>query len=449
MVVRKTIVLLNTAETTRDPRVRRVGRSLLERGHRVVVVNPTGEVAAPREVHEGLEIERVAPPKRYGRGDLAALARLSEEAYAIVRGAHRAVTDLPLLGAYYAYRRWHQRGARALERAPGHRLSGRLWGRLAPPAQESIGRIRSTMMLNVALAQQALAARPDVIHANDLDTLVAGFVVARKLGIPLVYDAHEIYPEQFVEAERTALWHQFYTGLEQGLITRTDARMTVCDALGTYFVRRYGAQPFVTIRNLPSIRLLGPPPRPRAPGEPAELLYHGALFKHRGLDELVEAAQYLRSARVVLRGFGDHTAALQARIEQLGVGERVRIAPPVAVDALIGHAAASHVGLNPFPAAALNTQYALPNKFFEYMMAGLAVVSSDLVELRRLTTALDIGVLFRALEPRAMAEDLEALVADGPRLEAQRQRAYQHARETLHWEVEEERLAALYAGVGA
>ena len=35
-----------------------------------------------------------------------------------------------------------------------------------------------------------------------------------------------------------------------------------------------------------------------------------------------------------------------------------------------------------------NTEFALPNKFFEYMMAGLALARADLIEMRNLTDSL-------------------------------------------------------------
>ena len=44
------------------------------------------------------------------------------------------------------------------------------------------------------LRQEGL--RPDVIHCNDLDTLLVGVLAKRKLGSTLVYDAHEFFPLQ-------------------------------------------------------------------------------------------------------------------------------------------------------------------------------------------------------------------------------------------------------------
>jgi len=76
----------------------------------------------------------------------------------------------------------------------------------------------------------------------------------------------------------------------------------------------------------------------------------------------------------------------------------------VKVDELVSSASACDIGLNPFISACKNTEYAQPNKILEYMMAGLAVVSSDLPELRTITRQLELGALFEARDPRQMAQ---------------------------------------------
>lgn len=446
----KTILLLNLSETSRDPRVRRVGETLAQQGHRVVAINPAFEVQTPSEQHGPIEIRRFPVPQAYGHREMAQLEAHAPEAARIVRGASPEVMDRQLRRPYYLHRRWHGRGSRLIDRIE-HRIGiesariRRAYDLLGPaPEDNEIPRIRSIMVINLELARLAATYRPDVVHANDLDTLLAGLILKLQFGIPLVYDAHEIYPEQFPENERSPTWHSFYTALEQALILRTDARMTVCDSLGDYFQRRYASAPFVTVRNTPSIRFLVPEDVLLRRNQPVRLLYHGALFKHRGLEQLIESARYLRSARIVLRGFGDHTTALQELATRLEVGDRVEFAPAVAVDDLVAKASESDIGLNPFPSACLNTEYALPNKVFEYMMGGLAVVSSNLIELRRLTQALDIGRLFRSLDPREMAEDLEALAAAPDQVREYRRNAHRQARETYHWEHEQQRLMALY-----
>ncbi len=101
---------------------------------------------------------------------------------------------------------------------------------------------------------------------------------------------------------------------------------------------------------------------------------------------------------------------------------------------LISAATESDIGINPFPVLCTNTEFALPNKFFEYMMAGLAIVSSDLTEMRTITDELEIGRVHRPADPEAIAETVEKLTAEPSYLEACRRRAWQAARDHYNWD---------------
>ncbi|HXE73770.1 MAG TPA: hypothetical protein VNO81_13995, partial [Candidatus Nitrosotenuis sp.] len=77
---------------------------------------------------------------------------------------------------------------------------------------------------------------------------------------------------------------------------------------------------------------------------------------------------------------------------------------------------------------------------FEYMSAGLATASADLVEMRLLTQSHGLGVLFDPTDVEGLARQLNDLLADPERLDGFRRQAWQSAVETFHWEREEERL---------
>jgi glycosyltransferase involved in cell wall biosynthesis len=454
-VGRKTVVMLNVSETSRDPRVRRVSETLSRQGHRVVAIGPKGELSTAWERYGGFEIKRFDGPRSFTHADMAEIERLSPRAADIVRTAARDVMDLVIDPVLLARRRWHRRGARALrwaDKALPHEITSRsvppLRRALAiidPPSEVTeVIALRSMMLINLEMAKAAMAFRPDIIHANDLNTMLAALIVKEKTGAPIIYDAHEIYPEQHAPDQRSELWHGFFTRLDEQLIHQADGRMTVCDSLGEYFQRRYGSPAFLTLRNVPSIRFLPRDEILARRNEPRRILYHGAFFKNRGLEEVIRAAKYLTSAQFIFRGFGTHEPVLRNLVEEIGAEANVHFAPPVSVDELVRTASESDVGLNPFPSACLNTEYALPNKFFEYMMAGLSIASSDLIEMRRLTNELGIGILFRSLNPEEIAADLRTLLADPERLDAHRANGWRAARERFHWEQEEQRLIEYY-----
>jgi glycosyltransferase involved in cell wall biosynthesis len=84
----------------------------------------------------------------------------------------------------------------------------------------------------------------------------------------------------------------------------------------------------------------------------------------------------------------------------------------------------------------------LPNKFFEYVMAGLALCASDRPEMARLIQQYDLGVTIAAVEPKAIAAAINAL--DPDRIDRFKRNALAAARE-LCWERESERLVGAYS----
>jgi glycosyltransferase involved in cell wall biosynthesis len=258
----------------------------------------------------------------------------------------------------------------------------------------------------------------------------------------LIFDAHEIYPEQLAEHMRSEIWYQFYSRLERYLMPYTDGRITVCDSLGTYFQKTYKSAPFLTLRNTPSIKHLPDQSILDRSNLPIRLLYHGAYFPYRGLDELIAIADKIEKGIFIFRGIGGYETALKAQAKAKHLDHRVCFEPPVSIDALVSSASLCDIGLNPFISVCLNTEYALPNKYFEYMMAGLAVASSDLIEMRLLTKKLDNGILFDPTNPEQMTDCINHLIQDHERLHAYRRHSYEAAKTEFHWENEEKKFRA-------
>jgi glycosyltransferase involved in cell wall biosynthesis len=200
--------------------------------------------------------------------------------------------------------------------------------------------------------------RFDVVHAHDFATLPAGRLLSNREAARLVYDAHEIYADQEPDAPR--LDRALIRLLEGPLARRADAVVTVsepiADELRTSL--RLNETPFV---------VLSCPPRTeieqalRGDG-PLLALYQGAMGPGRQLEDLVVAARHANGVR------------LTARVPGAPDLDGVERAQPVEPDELVEAAAAFHVGLVINRPLTRNDELVLPNKLFEYLMAGLAVV---------------------------------------------------------------------------
>ena len=86
------------------------------------------------------------------------------------------------------------------------------------------------------------------------------------------------------------------------------------------------------------------------------------------------------------------------------------------------------------------------NKLFEYVIAGLPVVASDLPEIRKVVGENDLGLLVPPGDSLALVSALQTLVDDAPLRERYRQASVVAAKE-LNWEQQEHKLTELYARI--
>jgi glycogen synthase len=432
----KRIAVLNLNETRRDPRVLRISGTLQALHCEVRVFEMQSGQALPHEVVRNLQVVRCSAPADYS---IAAMAEIRKECGAaadVIESCHPAVMNSD--GKAKDSRMYTDQFKEEMNRVRCF-VTGRGLPRRRLVHQEILA-IRSILLINLSIYRSALEFRPEVVIANDLDTLLAAYMLHVNLGTQIIFDAHEVYPEQLSVEMRSEFWRAFYTKLEEKLAKFAAGIMTVCGSIASYMEKQYHVSGVTTILNVPMLKHLPDPRVLERKHQPVKLLYHGAYFQHRGLEQIIAASKSLENAVVELRGVGSHGTELRDLAEKLAVGEKVVFRDPVPVDDLIRLASDCDVGLNPFVNVCKNTEFALPNKFFEYMMAGLAVVSSNLQEMRSLTEALRIGVLLDELSARSIADKINTFVANPDQLQTCRTNAYHAARTRYNWEAEEHNL---------
>jgi glycosyltransferase involved in cell wall biosynthesis len=177
------------------------------------------------------------------------------------------------------------------------------------------------------------------------------------------------------------------------------------------------------------------------------VLYHGAVVPRRGLETLIESvALWPAEFRLVIRGpaqggFDQHLRSLAAPF-----GARIALEPAVSPDQLVSTAAQADIGIFLLSNSTTHARFAMPNKIFEYMQAGLMVISSDLPEIRRMLEASGCGVLLAHDAPQAIAACLADLAP--ARIDAYKRAALARAR-NLNFEAEGAKLLALAADLVA
>jgi glycosyltransferase involved in cell wall biosynthesis len=300
-----------------------------------------------------------------------------------------------------------------------------------------------------AMTDQIVALSPDVVHAHDIHTIAAACEAADRLEAARGRRPLSLY------GRRNATERAGWLNLEQEVAPRADAIVTVSPVLADELARRYPAVPRVrVVLNAPWDA--GPPATPSegdgglraslalGPSVPL-LVYSGVVTHARGVDTVVEAMPDLPGCHLAIVSTtyaSSISDSLRARAEELGVGDRVHVVPPVPADTVVRHLASADVGLIPIRRFASH-DVALTNKLFEYIHAGLPVVVSDCTAQKRFVRQEDIGAVHVAEDPADLALAVLAVLDD---LEHYRTRVRRPGlREQYSWQGSERSLHDLYA----
>jgi glycosyltransferase involved in cell wall biosynthesis len=117
----------------------------------------------------------------------------------------------------------------------------------------------------------------------------------------------------------------------------------------------------------------------------------------------------------------------------------------VPYEELLSWTSSADIGLSVFdPDISLSTRYCLPNKVFEYLMAGLPVLTTPLDAVVEIVQQYGAGVEIPRLEPRLVATALNYILAKPDELARMRNAALAAAARDLRWSVERERVWSLY-----
>ena len=283
-------------------------------------------------------------------------------------------------------------------------------------------RLVRTLSRTWSLSRHGRRSGPDIVHAHDLDTLPAGWLLARRRNARLVYDAHELYTG--FDRDPPRLWLAVARRLEGAFARRAAAVVTVSDEIADELQRRH------RLTRRPLVVLNCPPTEEAAVTAhegPLRAIYQAAVGPGRDLGDLRAVPGVELHARVL----GATSAPPHVTLHE-----------PVAPDALISALAAFDVGLVIDRPETENARLALPNKLFEYLMAGLAVVVPDVPAMARLVEREGVG---RTYAPGGLGTVLAELAADRPAVEEMRRRARAAAVERYNAEAQR---PALYAAWG-
>ncbi|NEX64025.1 glycosyltransferase [Noviherbaspirillum galbum] len=299
---------------------------------------------------------------------------------------------------------------------------------------------QATMTWSAAVFRSYRGERIGCVNCHSIATLPLGVRFKRTTGARLVYDAHEL------ETETNGL-HGLRKRLtkltERALIGQADHCIFVGDAIDNWYREAYGITNTTVLYNCPPYRELQPSDvfRERF-GIPADMpifLYQGLIGEGRGLRLLVEAFAGLRGrAALVILGYGPLSGWVR---EQADACDNVFHHPAVPPGELLSYTAAADVGLSVIEPTSLSYEYCMPNKLFEYIMAGKPLIVSPTTEQRSFLRRFRVGEVASELTADALRSAVMTLLSRPP---GHYQAELARARQLFNWDRQEKALESVY-----
>lgn len=280
-----------------------------------------------------------------------------------------------------------------------------------------------------------LNRKTDILIANDLDTLMPNYFVAKLKKIPLLFDSHEYFPELPELVNRKWVKTVWQT-IEKTFVPCLKYCYTVCDSIAGIYYKQYGIV-FETIRNLP-IR------KERISDSPLQattknIVYQGALNVGRGIEKVIDAMALLPDTHFYIIGSGDIETDLKARARHSPASERIYFMGRIPLEELHAYTCGADLGVSLEEPLGLNYYYALPNKLFDYIQAGVPVIVSDFPEMKKIVDTYQIGITTNEKDPNALAEIIRDALANAEKRKIWKENLIKAADE-LCWENEKIKL---------
>lgn len=237
------------------------------------------------------------------------------------------------------------------------------------------------------------------VLASDLYSLQAANYIYLKRKASFIYDSREIY-SKLASKNDSPLKQKLIEIFEKYYVTNVSKVIVTSEDDELYLKKHFQSKKeFHVIKNFPlkkdiiesnKLKL-----EYKIPDESTLFLYQGWILEGRGLVPFIEAISELENCYLVIIGDGTYLKILKNLVKELSLSDRVFFKGLVEYDKLHEYTCSADVGISLFEPISTSYEYALPNKLFEYMMAGLPVLATDLISMRKVVSESKNGILVK------------------------------------------------------
>ena len=298
----------------------------------------------------------------------------------------------------------------------------------------------------------------DVIHIHDLPLAKIGLEAKKKYNVKYILDLHENWPVllQLSQHTNTLLGKLLsstkqWIDYERVMCQKADMIIVVVDeAKDRIASLNVDVNKIYVISNTLDINQFDVIERKGFNKEDFRLLYVGGINYHRGIQYVIDAIAILKNRNINIHfdlvGDGRYLENIKQRIKDKGVECNVIVhgfkkytqIPEVYENAhlaIIPHVKSGH------------TDNTIPHKIFQYLYAGIPIVSSNCNPLERIVNETHSGICYQYDKPEELANIIEELYKNPEELNDYIHNGRQAVIEKYNWSVDGARLIELYRSI--
>jgi len=285
----------------------------------------------------------------------------------------------------------------------------------------------------------------DILHCHDINMLPIAVIIKKYYNkdVKIVYDAHEYETETYA---LSGIQKKITKLSEKHLIKYANRVITVSDSIANEYVKLYGIKKPALVLNAPPYKEVKKQDRFREEfgieGKTI-FLYQGGLGKNRGIELLLEVFKTIDNSEsvMVFMGYGElENLIIEASKESDNIYFHKAVSPTVLLD----YTVSADFGIATIEDSCLSYRYCLPNKLFEYIMAEVPVIVSNLPEMSRVVKKRKIGVILEEETLQGITKAIKQAVSLDKKLI---NKNLKKVKKIYNWEEQEKVLLKVYRGL--
>ncbi|CAM2803116.1 hypothetical protein [Helicobacter burdigaliensis] len=145
-----------------------------------------------------------------------------------------------------------------------------------------------------------------------------------------------------------------------------------------------------------------------------KIIHHGMASPDRCIHNMIELMDYVGAnfsldLMLVPTYYQDY---YQKLVEMASKRKNIRIIEPVSFESIIPFTSKYDVGIFLVPPTTYNLKMCLPNKFFEFIQARLAIAIGPSPQMAKYVKEYDLGVISPDFTPKSMSKTLNSLTKE-------------------------------------